>query len=221
MARLKNAALVIALLSAALAAGTADAQQVKGKSAGSLMVRGRAVAVLPQESGDIKVSATGADTGLDAKVDEDYIPELDFSYFVTDNIAAELILGTSRHRVNAVNGGTSVDAGKVSLLPPVLAVQYHFNPKGQFSPYVGAGVNYTIFYNEDSGALNSVDYENSFGLALQAGLDVGLGGPWYLNVDVKKLWLSTDLKANAGGTDLKADVDLNPWLIGVGIGYVF
>ncbi|HYD32173.1 MAG TPA: OmpW family outer membrane protein [Azospirillaceae bacterium] len=224
---LKNAALVIAALAAAFAAGTADAQQIKGKSAGSLMVRARALAVVPQEDGE--VAAAGLGTIGEAEVDEDYIPELDFTYFVTDNIAAELILGTSRHNVNAgLNAGaaallgtSTVDAGKVSLLPPTLTLQYHFNPKGQFSPYLGAGVNYTIFYNEDSGALSSTDYENSFGVALQAGLDVALGGPWYLNVDVKKLWLNTDLKASLGATAVTSDVDLNPWLIGVGVGYVF
>lgn len=223
MTVLKNTVSAIALLALATAAGSAvAAEEPKGKSAGSIMVRARALAVVPAEKGSIKTDPAGASTGLNVRVDEDYIPEVDASYFFTDNIAAELIAGTSRHRVHASNG---TDAGSVRLLPPTLTLQYHFNPKGQISPYLGAGVNYTIFYDKQKGTvLDGIDYKNRFGVALQAGMDVSLGGAWYLNMDVKKLWLKTDAKLNATtalGTRLKSDVSLNPWIVGVGVGYVF
>ncbi|MDX5494491.1 MAG: outer membrane beta-barrel protein, partial [Alphaproteobacteria bacterium] len=94
-------------------------------------------------------------------------------------------------------------------------------PKERLSPYVGAGLNYTFFYNEDApgGAVTSIDYENSFGWALQAGVDYAVADRWYVNFDVKKIFLSTDVSINGGA--INADVDLDPWLIGVGVGYRF
>jgi outer membrane protein len=147
------------------------------------------------------------------------VPEVDFTYFVTDNIALELIAGTTRHDVS--HTPTGIDLGKVSLLPPTLTLQYHFMPKERLSPYVGAGVNYTIFYNEDApgGAVTSIDYDNSFGWALQAGVDYAIADRWYVNLDVKKLFLSTDVSINGGA--INAKVDLDPWLFGVGVGYRF
>jgi outer membrane protein len=93
-------------------------------------------------------------------------------------------------------------------------------PKERLSPYVGAGLNYTIFYNEDAGSsITSIDYENSLGYALQAGVDYALDDNWSLNLDVKKLWLDTDVKINGGA--VTANVNLDPWIVGVGVGYRF
>ena len=90
----------------------------------------------------------GDDTGLNATVDNAYVPEIDISYFVTPNIALELIAATTKHDVGASDG---TDLGSVWLLPPTLTLQYHFAPTSRFSPYIGAGLNYTIFYNEKNG----------------------------------------------------------------------
>ena len=113
------------------------------------------------------------------------------------------------------------DAGSCKALPPTLTVQWHFLPDGQFRPYVGAGINYTNLSsvklgNATTGPL-TLD-RNSFGPALQAGLDIGLGGPWSLNIDVKKAWIRTDLKSG-GSTVSKLKVD--PVLVGLGVGYRF
>jgi outer membrane protein len=90
-----------------------------------------------------------------------------------------------------------------------------------FSPYVGAGLNYTFFYREsDGGSITSINYENSFGYALQAGLDIGITDSWSLNIDVKKVFLDTDIVVN-GGTINAPDTDLDPWVIGIGFGYRF
>ena len=129
------------------------------KEAGDILVRLRAFAMVADASGGTN------ELGGRAHVDADYVPELDFSYFFTENIAAELILATTRHEVT-VEGSSAgdLDLGHVSMLPPVLTLQYHFMPKEMFSPYVGAGLNYTIFYNEDDGgSINSINYENSLG----------------------------------------------------------
>ncbi|EWY41397.1 membrane protein [Skermanella stibiiresistens SB22] len=214
---------VSALTAALFAAGTPapasaqDAGAFKPKAAGDINIRLRGIGVIPTERGDIK-TAGGTDTTLDTRLGNAYVPEVDVSYFLTENLALELIAATTKHDVDASNG---LDLGSVWLLPPTLTLQYHFLPKERFSPYVGAGVNYTLFYNEKKGALRSISYEDGFGIALQAGIDYAISGPWSLNVDVKKLWLNTDVKANLGGTALKADVDINPWIFGVGLGYRF
>jgi len=150
------------------------------------------------------------------------VPELDISYFFTENIAAELILATNSHDVS-VSGTTlgEVDLGNVSLLPPTLTLQYHFAPRASFRPYVGMGVNYTMFYDNDPGQAVSVNYDNGFGVALQAGADIPVNDTYFFNVDVKKLFLSTDVTVDAGVATVGADVDINPWIVGVGVGRRF
>lgn len=218
---MKKTALAAAIGGAALLCSMA-APAMAEKSAGDILVRGRVIFVTPDESSDLSLGNT-AIPGR-ASLDMSVVPELDFSYFFTDNIAAELILGTSHHHPKAKDTplGASVDLGDVWLLPPTLTLQYHFNPKGKISPYVGAGVNYTIFYGEDPGAALDTKYDNGFGYALQAGVDVALNDKWSFNMDLKKLWLNTDVKVNAGLPSLiNADVDIDPWVFGVGFGYRF
>ena len=188
--------------------------------AGDWQFRLRAISVVPDESADI------TPIGGDADISTSVVPEFDITYFFTDNIAAELILGVTPHDVTAV--GTSlgdVDLGDVTLLPPTLTVQYHFNPKGQVRPYAGVGVNYTLFFNEDlpSGtALDSIDYDSSLGFAVQAGVDYMLNERWFLNFDLKKVWINTDVTIDATtnlSAVVEADVDIDPWIFGVGIGW--
>jgi outer membrane protein len=101
----------------------------------------------------------------------------------------------------------------------VVTVQYRPLTEGNFSPYVGAGVNAMLFYSGEDKNGFTVDLDNGIGWALQAGADVGLHGPWSLNFDVKKVWFNTDANINAGA--LKSDVDLDPWVVSVGIGRKF
>ena len=170
----------------------------------------------PDESADISI-------GGDASIDNSVMPELDFSYFFTDNIAVELILAVTPHDVAAVGTALGdIDLGDVTLLPPTLTLQYHFMPKETMSPYVGVGVNYTKFFDADvssGGVVTDIDYDSSFGLALQAGIDYALNERWLINVDVKKVWINTDVSINAGA--VTADVDIDPWIFGFGFGYRF
>ena len=175
------------------------------------LVRVRALDVIPDEDSDV-----------DAEIDDAITAELDFSYFFTDNIAAELILAVTNHDVEALDG---VDLGDVWLLPPTLTLQYHFMPEAQFRPYVGAGVNYTVFFDEDEGDVaDDIEYDDGFGFAVQAGFDYGIDDNWAINVDVKKLWLCTDVEVDATtalGAVLEDEVDIDPWIIGVGLAYKF
>ncbi len=213
----KMTCLTLALLSTLAVAGASTT--TAAKEAGDLLVRVRGLAVIPQEGGTTDAIGGSAD------IDNSVVPELDFTYFITDNIAAELILATTPHDVSVSNTslGRDVDLGDVWLLPPTLSLQYHFMPKSAFSPYVGAGVNYTFFLNEDKGndpAVTKVEYEDGFGFALQAGFDYQIDDRWSFNFDVKKMFLETDVKVNNGAINAR-DVNIDPWIIGIGFGYRF
>lgn len=223
------------LLLAALLAGTALAGFAAPACAedNPWMVRVRALAVLPDESASLSVG--GARLAGDADIGDQYVPELDITYFFTDNIAAELILAVTPHDVSAVNvtvpgalTNANIDLGDVWLLPPTLSLQYHFKNGTKFKPYVGAGVNATFFFNEDEGPVaDGMDYDPSFGPALQAGFDYdfdGEEGGFAFNADVKKIWIQTDVKVDfstALGAAVKADVDINPLVVGLGLAYKY
>lgn len=183
--------------------------------AGDTMVRLRALGVIPDEEG--RPSTVGGKVHLN----NDSVPELDFSYFFTENFALELILATTTHKASVKNSAVgNLDLGDISLLPPTLLAQYH-HQFGNWKPYVGAGLNYTIFYGGDTGGAESVKYENGMGYALQVGTDYKIAENVYINFDIKKLYLDTEVKVKSAGTKVKADVDIDPWLVGLGIGYRF
>ncbi|MCB8839169.1 OmpW family protein [Aurantimonas sp. VKM B-3413] len=180
-------------------------------------VRLRGLGVITRDSDRVDGVA-----GSDLSYSDTVIPELDISYFFTDNIAAELILGTTYANVDGEGSLASLgQVGKTWILPPTLTLQYHFNDFGAFKPYVGAGVNYTIFYNQDGRAADDLDIENSFGAALQVGFDYMIDDNWGWNVDVKKIFLRPDFDVTVGGNRLHGKADLDPWLIGTGITYRF
>ena len=222
--------LLAALLTATALTGFAGAATAQDNH---WMLRARAIAVLPDESAAL--SAGGAGLAGDADIGDQYVPEFDITYFFTDNIAAELILAVTPHDVSAVKvtvpgalTNATVDLGDVWLLPPTLTLQYHFRNAGKLKPYVGAGVNATFFFNEDEGPVaDGMDYDPSFGPALQAGFDYDLDGKeggFALNVDVKKIWINTDVTVDfttALGASVNADVDINPLVVGVGLAYKY
>ncbi len=190
---------------------------VEAKSAGDILVRLRGLAVIPDVDGT--TDALGGSVGADNNL----VPEVDFSYFITDNIALELIAAVTTHEMSLKNrsdSGPDLDLGDVTLLPPTLTVQYHFMPKKKFSPYLGVGINWTLFFNRNkSSDITAINYTNSFGPAFQVGLDMAVTDRWFLNVDIKKVFIQTDVKVN--GTINAKDVDIDPWLIGFGFGYRF
>ena len=181
---------------------------------GPWMFRLRGLGVIPVESSTIGV------IGGEVTLGNSFVPELDITYFFHKHVAAELILAVTRHTVGAV--GTAVgdlDLGYVWLLPPTLTFQWHFIPDGQFRPYAGAGVNYTVFFGEDPGDADAISYKNRFGFALQGGMDIGFAEKWAVNVDVKKVFLNTDVVVSALDTLVPADVTINPWIFGVGVAF--
>lgn len=107
------------------------------------------------------------------------------------------------------------------MLPPTLTLQYHVTSLGAFRPYVGAGINYTMFYNQSGNSADSLNVKNTFGVAFQAGFDYMLDQHWGLNVDVKKLILRPDFDATVGGSHVSGKANLDPLMIGTGITYRF
>ncbi len=198
---MKKQLIVIAAL-AACGMGAVQAQQAEGP----WMVRARAVHL------DM---ANKDNTGLGLTVDNKTIPEVDVSYFFTPNIAAELILTVPQKQTVSSNG-TSI--GTFKHLPPTLLLQYHFTGLTGYKPYVGAGINYTDISKVDLlGGAATLDSQ-SWGGALQAGVDIPLDKNWSINFDVKKVYIKTNVYAagvNAG------TLKLDPMLVGVGLGYRF
>ncbi|WP_430911540.1 OmpW/AlkL family protein [Methylobacterium sp. sgz302541] len=183
------------------------------------LVRVRALGVLPDPGA--RLSAAGRPlTGAGVAITDSAIPELDISYFLTKNIAAELILGVTRHGIQGSGTLAGTRIGTTWILPPTLTLQYHFDGFGRFKPYVGAGVNYSVFFGEkERGGFNGFRLSSSVAPALQAGFDYMLDDHWGLNVDVKKLFLDTKVKLNAGV--IRGRVDIDPWIAGAGITYKF
>lgn len=144
------------------------------------------------------------------------IPEIDVSYFFSPNIAAELVLTYPQKVDIELNGG---GIGNVKALPPSLLLQYHFTGLGQLKPYIGAGVNYTLFSNRSTLAGGTASVErSSFGYALQVGADYMLDKNWGINVDLKRARIQTDVTvagAKAG------TLDLTPTMLGVGLTYKY
>lgn len=178
---------------------------------GHWQVRGRLLGVLPSDD-DAPVNVGGT-----ASVGDAVTPEVDVTYFFNDHIGAELIAATAQHQVDY---STGANLGDVWILPPTVTLQYHFDRTNAFSPYVGAGLNYSWFYGEDAGTgFTDLDVEGGLGYALQAGFDYWLNDHWGLNLDVKKIWLDIDAKLNNG--TITADVDLDPVIVGGGVSYRF
>ena len=199
---MKKQIIAVAVLSTLLS-GAVFAQQA---AEGPWMVRARAVHL---------DSVNGDGTGLGLSVNNKWMPEVDISYFLDKNVALELVLTVpQKHTVSSsVLGG---EIGTLKHLPPTLLVQYHF-PMSGFKPYVGAGLNYTRFSSVNLPA--TVDIErSSWGPALQAGVDIPLSGNLYLNLDVKKVYIRTDV--SVAGVN-RGTFKIDPVLFGVGLGWRF
>ncbi|WP_229194585.1 OmpW/AlkL family protein [Bradyrhizobium acaciae] len=196
------------------------------------MIRLRVLGVLPDTSGSsVHVggvpSLSSPNSGL--SISDQAIPELDITYFFTKNIAAELILGVTRHQIGGTGPLNGLDIGKAWLLPPTLTLQYHFTDFGPLKPYIGAGINYTAFFNQSAAntsfaglTVTDLRINNRFGAAVQFGFDYMLDRHWGLNFDVKKLWLRPDYSATVNNAiPVSGRANIDPWLISGGIAYKF
>jgi outer membrane protein len=211
-------------LAALIAAGFASATTVQAAE-GPLMVRVRALSmkVDNHNSSTDVVPALGR-----LEANDKVFPEIDFTYFITKNLAAELIL-TYPQRHDLKFAGTGI--GSIKHLPPTLTLQYHFIPEGTVRPYVGAGINYTRFMSVKINAQPAVGVDapidvdrNSFGLAGQVGVDFKVADNWFINLDAKYVRIKADNVHITGGVlagTKVTDLGINPWLLSAGVGYRF
>lgn len=201
-----------------LAPGLAFAQSAPAFSKGDFIVTGRVTSVTSDASDPI-TTAAGAASGLHIDVGSSVVPTLGFTYFLTDNISVEAILGASHHDIRAKGPGTDVLVHETWVLPPVVTLQYRPLPGARVSPYVGAGVNAMVFFGGKDRNGFDVSLDNAVGWAVQAGVDAPINERWSLNADVKKVFVKSDASINGGA--LKSEVQLDPWVVSVGLGRRF
>ena len=199
---------------------------------GNILIRGGITTVAPNESsGNIFLADT--DLGIGLTIDNDTQLGLNVAYFIADHLNVELLAATPfKHNVSfSVSDplGTGDKLGEVTHLPPTLTVNYYpNNPAAVFQPYIGAGINYTLIYderfsgaNQDAG-LADLSLDNSFGLSAQVGADVVLSKNWHINASVRWIDIDTDASFSLSGTKGSvSDISIDPWVYTVSLGYTF
>jgi outer membrane protein len=215
----------IALIAGLASAFPVFAQQTAPQAEGKWLVRLRAMNLDMKNTSD---AGTGALTPAllpsdSVKASDKTIPEVDVSYYFAPNWAAELVLTVpQKHSVRISQGPLAESIGSFKHLPPTLLLQYHFNPTGQFRPYVGAGINYTkisaVKLRSNIAGADMTLESSSMGPAFQAGMDYKLQDNWFLNFDVKKIYIDTDIKI---GGNKASHLNLDPFSISFGIGKRF
>lgn len=185
--------------------------------AGDWLARIRGIYVVPNDhSGSL---STVPNSGV--KVSNSATGELDFTYMWTRNIGTELILATTKHNLRGTGTLSGVKVGSTWVLPPTLLLQYHLFPCNCFQPYLGVGINWSLFWNEHcSLAETHLKLRNSWGVAGQVGFDYMINKCWFFNADVKYVLMDTRATLT-GATTGHVHVDINPWIFGVGIGRRF
>ncbi len=200
------------LVALSAAAALLTALPLQAQDTGNWLVRARAVHL---------ESVNKDNTGFGLTINNKWLPEADFSYFFSPNIAAELVL-TVPQKQTLHSSVVGADIGSFKHLPPTLTAQYHFTGLGAFRPYLGAGVNYTrlsaVEFSPAVAALGLSLKRDSWGLALQAGVDFPIGGGWMLNADIKKVQIGTTVFSK--GADV-GSFKVDPLLFGLGIGKRF
>jgi outer membrane protein len=209
--------MIAAAMACAVAAVPALAQDLRGKQAGDIVLGAGLIGVLPTNGGSTSIGGT-------PHASSTATPQVDLTYFLTPNIAVNVIAATTRHdvEVRSVPGSGTIDLGRVWALPPTVTLQYHPLAASRFSPYLGVGLNYTVFYGEGgrrSAGITHVDVENAWGYAVNLGVDCEVTPNWLANLDVKRLWLSPDVNVNHAA--VRGEADLDPWIIGASVRYRF
>jgi outer membrane protein len=232
---MKKSILAIALLSSLSSMAFAN-------QAGDILVRGGYTTVNP-DSGKAAILLGGSDaTGASISVDDNAQLGLNFVYFFDSNWAIELLAATPfTHDVTlndptaALGGALGVPAGldgaklaEVTHLPPTLSALYYFDTGSAFKPYVGVGLNYTIFFDESfesapkSLGLSNLELDGSFGYSVQVGADYDLGDNWSVNVSARYIDISTDATFDVAGDSIgEAKVDVDPMVYSLMLGYKF
>lgn len=206
---------------------------------GDILVNARVINISPDVGGN-QVMASGSPLAAPAGIDVDdaYSLGVDITYMVTNNFGVELMLDTSsNHDIKGTGNLTGVKVGDITVLPPSLIAVWHFMPKNNIRPYVGAGLNYTLFFNGDTtsqftstmdtvlgGGVTSTDVsvDDKLSLIFQAGVDIDINSDWYISFDAKYIDMDTTATVEVNGADAATiDFDVDPLILGFGVGMRF
>ncbi|MCX7545680.1 OmpW/AlkL family protein [Marinicella gelatinilytica] len=210
------------------------AAQAMAVEKGDWLLHMRAININPNDdSSAIRVDGVAV-PGTGVTVDDNYSLDISIGYMMTDNWAIELLADlSSKHTVSANGLGAlgvpdGTDVVDTNVLPPTVFLQYQFRPTAKVRPYMGVGINYTHFFNDDLSAAaqqvlgaDNLDLDNSFGWGAQFGIDWELSNNWSFNVDVKYIDIDTEATFDTALGKASVDVDINPTVIGIGFGKTF
>lgn len=191
--------------------------QAYAVSQGDWLMRFGAVSVNPNDSS----GQVGTISGSGVSVSSSQGIFLNLTYMLRDNLGLEVLAATPfSHDINAT--GSIAGLGKIAevkQLPPTVSLQYQFSPKSDVRPYVGAGINYTTFFNAKTtgSTVTSISLDDSWGLAAQAGFDMDINKDWFFNADLRYIKIKTTATTNVGNVD----VTIDPWVISIGVGTHF
>lgn len=216
---------LFALAAAAAVPGQAAAKQ------GDVQFKLLATLVAPDgKISDVELDAIGLPAGTQTRANDNVTPTIAIEYFVAGHVSIETIGGVTQHDVDgrgALDGAELVSDAKI--VPATLTLKYHFGADGGIRPYIGAGPSYFIFIDEKPGAAavalgaTRQKMDDSFGVALQAGVDVPLNAKGLgLTLDAKRYFLRPTAHWYAGTTEvLRTEHKLDPWVISAGVAYRF
>lgn len=207
-------------LSVALLALTCLSGEALAHQQGEFFMRAGSATVRPTEGSDNVLGMGGFSVSNNTQLG------LTFDYMVTDNIGIELLAATPfRHRVGL---GATGDLATVRQLPPTLMAQWYFgDAKSKVRPYVGAGINYTTFFDTDfnqtgkDAGLTDLSVKDSWGAAGQVGLDYMVNDNWLLNMSLWYMDIDTEVKFKAGGEEQNIKTRIDPWVFMFSAGYRF
>ena len=197
------------------------------QQAGDVLLRFGVASVMPNDdSGEVEpLSGTGV------SVDNGISLGITVTYMVSDTFGVELLGALPfEHDITGNKGAIDgVEVGTTDQLPPTFVAQYYFQPNSDVRPYVGAGINYTTFMDEEADSEledivgeTKISLDDSVGLALNAGVDIDINDDWFFNTSLWYIDIDTDgtLKT-AGAGKLEVDVEIDPWVVMIGVGTRF
>jgi outer membrane protein len=204
-----------------------SSQKASALDKGDWLFRFGVVSVSPNDDSGTVTGIPGSAVG----VDSDTGVGITFVYMLRQNVGIE-VLGALPFKHDITGAGTIAGLGKIAKtkqLPPTVSLQYHFSPTSNVRPYVGIGLNYTFFFDEETtaslnGALGgptNIKLDDSWGLALSGGVDIDINRQWYFNASVWNMDIGTTATLDTGGTVRQVDVNIDPWAVFLGVGLRF
>jgi len=223
---MKKTLLTLVLLSTLPTAALAN-------QAGDILVRGGLTMVAP-DTGKTPILLAGDDSTMTLTVDDNTQLGLNLVYFFDSNWAVELLAATPfTHDVtiqdpNGVLGVDGAKLGEVTHLPPTLSALYYFDTGTALKPYVGVGLNYTIFFDEEFESaptelgLSNLELDGSFGYSVQVGADYHINDKWHVNASVRYIDINSDATFDVAGNSIgSASIDVDPMVYSIMLGYKF